>query len=113
MDRGERDAAGRITKITWLGSETPAHEFSFFGWNGPNPGEEGVYTFIANQTYASGEVVTWEPKVSIVKVLSADKVMQAVNATASEALEEAERVHEKVHTVEDLAEDLMRTLKRR
>ncbi len=71
----ERDPAGKIIKITWNGSEIPPHEYAFFGWIGPNPQALGTYTFVANQTYSSGEVVQWTPKVLITEITTEEQTI--------------------------------------
>jgi len=71
----EKDLANKTTKITWEGSEIPPHEFAFFGWLGPNPRTPGLYTFTANQTYSSSEIVQWTPQVLITDLTSEEQTI--------------------------------------
>jgi YD repeat-containing protein len=54
----ERDAAGRITAVTWSGNKIGHEEYEQFSFMArvANPGEYALKTY---QTYESGEVVGW------------------------------------------------------
>jgi YD repeat-containing protein len=73
----ERDAAGRITGVTWSGNTIGREEYEQFSFmaRAANP---GTYQLNAYQTYGSGEVVGWvnpqdpqpAPKITIVAAAS-------------------------------------------
>ena len=55
----EKDAAGKVTAVTWKGGEIGPDEFDEFVFTTKAPATPGTIFFKARQTYQGGEVVEW------------------------------------------------------
>ncbi len=71
----EEESQGRITEITWTGGKINPGEYMLFGFSTNYTGKAESLVWKAYQTYADGEVVSWDdtneknpaPKVAIMK----------------------------------------------
>jgi len=73
----EQDSSGAVTAVTWKGKLEPM-EFARFLFSAKNPAEQGVLSFVVEQTYADGTVVAWKDAAgptpaSVVKIVEPPK----------------------------------------
>lgn len=91
----ERDAAGRITAVTWSGGRIDPAEYEDFAFIARTPAGAGKLSFLAFQAYAGGETVEWTegegaPRPAAIVEIKAAAAGSGANA-ANLSIEEAAR----------------------
>lgn len=78
-----RDSSGRITGVIWSGGQIRPGEFDEFTVLVRIPAQEGQLAFTARQTYADGQVVTWEGDEAPVVLITAQAAQRLAGGSAT------------------------------